>query len=162
MMRATALNHVSIPAVDLEASAAFYRDVLDLEEIPAPNFGMGVRWFRLGSQQLHLFQVGEQGERTYQHLAIEVDDVEQAFTRLRDLGMFEEGRFGKVYLLPGGAVQMYFRDPADNLIEIDWPDVSTIDTSVFGDRLKRLDEVFPQTPKNLEGRLFFQAAGSTA
>ena len=148
---------MSIPALDVEQSAAFYRDVLGLDEIAAPNFGMNVRWLRLGTQQLHLFEVAEQGDRTYQHLAIEVDDLEAVYVRLRDLGTFEEGRFGKVFELPGGAAQMYFRDPADNLIEIDWPDLSKLDRSVFGESLERLEDVFPQTPENLRGRLFFQS-----
>jgi catechol 2,3-dioxygenase-like lactoylglutathione lyase family enzyme len=157
-MKATALNHVSITAVDVDESAAFYQSVLGLEEIPAPNFGMKVRWLALGTHQLHLFEVAEQAERSYQHLAIEVDDLEAVYVRLRDLGTFEEGRFGKVFELPGGAVQMYFRDPADNLIEIDWPDVSTLDRSVFGESMERLEDAFPQTPENMTGRLFFQSA----
>ncbi len=155
-MKATALNHVSIPAVDVDASAEFFGEVFGLEEIQAPNFGFPVRWLRLGSQQLHLFDVSEQPERTYQHLAIEVDDLEAVYGRLKQLGTFEEGRFGKLYELPGGAVQMYFRDPADNLIEIDWPDISTLDRAVFGDDLMLLDDVFPQSAANQEARLFFQ------
>ena len=112
-MKAIALNHVSIPAVDVDVSAAFFTEVFGLEQIPAPNFGFPVRWLRLGTQQLHLFEVEDQPGRTYQHLSIEVDDLEAAYRTLKARGTFEEGRFGKVYELSGGAVQMYFRDPAD-------------------------------------------------
>ena len=32
--------------------------------------------------------------------------------------------------LNDGALQMYLRDPAGNLVEVNWPDASTIDRSV--------------------------------
>ena len=156
-MRATAINHVSIPATDVEACARFYEDVFAMERLPAPNFGFPVVWLRLGDLQLHLYQVDEQPPRSYQHLGIEVDDFEGVYLRLRELGAFEEGtRFRYLWELPGGQVQMYLRDPADNLVEIDWPDVTTLDRSVFGDELKRLDDEFPQSAENLRARLFLR------
>jgi lactoylglutathione lyase len=161
-MQATALNHVSIPAVDLDASLRFYLDVFGMEQIPAPNFGMPVRWLRLGDLQLHLFHVDEHPGRTYQHLGIEVDDFEGAYRRLKELGAFEEGtRFAQLWELPGGEVQMYFRDPSDNLVEIDWPDVTTLDRSTFGDDLKLLADEFPQTAENSRAKLFLRL-GETA
>ena len=161
-MRATALNHVSIPATDVERSCRFYQDVFGLERLPAPNFGFPVAWLRLGDLELHLFQVDEQPGRTYQHLAIEVDDFEACYRRVAELELFEEGtRFRYLYELPGGAVQMYLRDPDDNLVEVDWPDVSTLDRSVFGDDLKLLTDVFPQNEENLRATLFLRA-GITA
>ncbi len=59
-MRATAINHVSIPATDVDASCRFYEEVFGMERIPSPNFGAPVRWLRLGDLELHLFQVDEQ------------------------------------------------------------------------------------------------------
>jgi lactoylglutathione lyase len=41
-------------------------------------------------------------------------------------------------------VQMYLRDPAGNLVEIDWPDASTLDRSIITD-IRRLDDEIPQT-----------------
>jgi hypothetical protein len=35
--------------------------------------------------------------------------------------------------LPDGAVQLYVRDPVGNMVEVNWPDVSTLDRSVIGD-----------------------------
>ncbi len=49
---------------------------------------------------------------------------------------------------------MYFRDPSDNLVEVDWPDVTTLDRSVFGDDLKKLGDEFPQDAENLRATLF--------
>ncbi len=116
-----------------------------MERIPSPNFGIPVRWLRLGDLQLHLFQV-EEDRHTYQHFGFEVDDFEAAYLRLKELGIFDQSeRFGSLCELPGGEVQMYFRDPADNFVEIDWPDVSSLDRSVFGDDLKLLADDFPRT-----------------
>jgi catechol 2,3-dioxygenase-like lactoylglutathione lyase family enzyme len=154
-MRATALNHVSIPVTDVARSCRWYRQALGMEQIPAPNFGFPVAWLRLGDLELHLFQVDEAPPRSYQHLGLEVDDFEACYRTLRELDAFEEGtRFRYLYELPDGAVQMYFRDPDDNLVEVDWPDVSTLDRSLFGDELKKLADVFPQGPENLKATLF--------
>ena len=100
-MHARGLTHVSIHAHDLEESARFYKELFGMEEVPAPDFPFPVRWLRVGDLQLHLFQSGE-----------------------------GSGYFSKVYQLPDGAVQLYVRDPAGNLVEINWPDVTTLDRSV--------------------------------
>jgi catechol 2,3-dioxygenase-like lactoylglutathione lyase family enzyme len=153
------IDHV-VGNVDLghmEEWVRFYEDVFGMERIPAPNFGHPVAWLRLGELQLHIFTVEEQPRRSYQHLGIEVDDLEAAYLKLKELELFEEGtRFRYLFELPDGAVQMYFRDPCDNLVEIDWPDVSTLDRSVFGEDLKKLSEVFPQGPENLRATLFLR------
>jgi len=159
-MKATGLNHVSIPAVDMDASASFYREVFGAEELPAPNFGVSpsVRWLRIGEMQLHLFPVNAQPARTEQHLAFEVDDFEQAYLKLKELGILTStvGRPTVVWILPGGQLQMYFRDPADNLVEINGPDVDLLDRSVFGDELKDLNDTLPQSDENLKARLFLR------
>ena len=36
-------------------------------------------------------------------------------------------RSEQVLKLSDGAVQMYIRDPAGNLVELDWPDVNNLD-----------------------------------
>jgi YD repeat-containing protein len=60
-----------------------------------------------------------------------VDDFEAAYTRAKQTGAHvESGRYSTVRELPDGAVQMYLRDPAGNLVEINWPDVTTLDRSV--------------------------------
>ena len=56
--------------------------------------------------------------------------------------------------LADGAVQLYFRDPGGNLVEVDHPDVSKLDRSLFGDRLKRLVDLQPQSEENMRGTLW--------
>ena len=66
----------------------------------------------------------------FHHIGINVDDFETAYERVQSLGIAEKDSFFEdMYELPDGSVQMYLRDPAGNLIEIDWPDVTTIDRS---------------------------------
>ena len=125
-MKATGLNHVSVHADDMEESARFYVENFGLEEVPAPSFGYPVRWFRLGDRQLHLFQ-RQTGPPQYHHFAIDVDDYEAVYRKLKDKISNGPRR------LPDGSVQMYVHDPAGNLIEIDWPDASTLDPELFGD-----------------------------
>jgi hypothetical protein len=46
--------------------------------------------------------------------------------------LLDDETFGAaVRELPDGAVQMYIRDPAGNLVELNWPDVTTLDRSVI-------------------------------
>jgi catechol 2,3-dioxygenase-like lactoylglutathione lyase family enzyme len=163
-VRATGINHVSIPAVDPDRSVRFYREVFGMEEVPAPSFGFSrpVRWLRLGDLQLHLFPVDGQPERTTQHLGIEVDDFEEAYRRVKELGVFASpgDRPAAVWVLPSGQLQMYLRDPADNLVEINAPDVEALDRTVFGDDLVNLADEIPQTEENLRARLFLRETAS--
>jgi YD repeat-containing protein len=112
--------------------------------LPTPNLGGNVPWLRLGDQQLHLFE-RETGPPRYHHFALDVDDFEAAYLKAKELGLLDTGTFGApVRELPDGAVQMYVRDPAGNLVEIDWPDVSSLDRSVVTD-LVRLEDALPQS-----------------
>jgi lactoylglutathione lyase len=154
-VRALRFNHVSIHADDLEESARFYERVFDLERLPTPTFGdTTVLWLAVGEQQLHLF-TRETGPPRYHHFGIEVDDFETVYLRAKELGVLESTTFGlgAVRELPDGAVQMYLRDPAGNLVEVVWPDASTLDRSVFTDLTRLADEV-EQTPGSERATLF--------
>jgi YD repeat-containing protein len=153
-MRATGFNHVSVHANDLEESVRFYTEVLGMEKIPTYAFGFPVQYLRLGDLQLHLFQRPESEAPSLHHIGINVDDFEEAFLRAKELGVLERHSFFEdMYELPDGSVQMYLRDPAGNLIEIDWPDVSTLDRSLFPE-LKRLEDAVPQTGDALRATLY--------
>jgi hypothetical protein len=63
-----------------------------------------------------------------------VDDFDATYEKVGEMGaQIEEGYFSSVYELSDGAVQLYVRDPAGNMVEVNWPDVSTLDRSVIGD-----------------------------
>jgi hypothetical protein len=111
--------------------------------LPTPNLGGNILWLRLGDQQLHLFE-RETGPPRFHHFAFDVDDFEAAYLKAKELGLLEATTFGAaVRELPDGAVQMYIRDPAGNLVELDWPDVSSLDRSVVTD-IVRLEDALPQ------------------
>ena len=139
-MRATGINHVSISATDLEASIRFYTEVLGMEQVPAPRFpNQAVAWLALGDQQLHL---------------IDVDDFQAAYLKLRELEIRDDTTFvSGIFELPGGEAQMYLRDPAGNLVEIDCPDAAALDRNVVSD-IVRLSDLVPQGKENRAARLY--------
>jgi catechol 2,3-dioxygenase-like lactoylglutathione lyase family enzyme len=154
-VRATGINHVSIAAIDLEESTRFYEEVFGMERIPTPTFEHPVRWLRVGDLQLHLFlQQGSEPAPTRHHLGLTVDDFDAAYDAVKSrtsemwsLGLVE---------LPSGQVQLYFRDPAGNLIELNWPDVTTLDRSRYPE-LRRLADHIPQGPESDEAVLYLAA-----
>jgi catechol 2,3-dioxygenase-like lactoylglutathione lyase family enzyme len=156
-MRATGFNHVSLVAHDLERSVRFYTEVFGMERIPTYTFAFPVQYLRLGDLQLHLFE-REAEAPAYHHIGIDVDDFEEAYRRAEALGILEKDSFfSDMYELPDGSVQMYVRDPAGNLVELDWPDVTTLDRSVFPEIKKLADDV-EQTPEGLRSTLYLTRA----
>ena len=121
MARAVGLNHVSVVARDLDESLRFYVEVLGLEPLPTPDFGFPAQWLRAGSLQVHLFERPDPPP-TYAHFALEVDDVVALYERARTAGALDETFGYTIAELPGGEAQLYVRDPAGNLLELDHPD----------------------------------------
>jgi catechol 2,3-dioxygenase-like lactoylglutathione lyase family enzyme len=158
-VRATRFNHVSISAVDMEESLRFYTEIFGMERIPSPDFSGHVEWLRLGDQQLHLFRDDSPAPARH-HLSLDVDDFEAAYTKAKELGVLEERTFGAaVRELNAGEVQMYLRDPAGNLVEVDWPDVATLDRSVV-DPIQRVADERPQSGEARRATLYHARASS--
>ncbi len=130
-MSALRINHVSVLAEDLEESARFYEELFGMERLPTPHFKEPVLWLRLGDQQLHLFE-RDVDPPVYHHLGIDVDDFEAVYLKAKERGLLDGPTWGNpIREHPTGWVQMYIRDPAGNLVEVDWPDASTLDRSVI-------------------------------
>jgi lactoylglutathione lyase len=144
---------VSVQAVDLDESARFYEQVFGMERIPTAKFSGPVLWLRLGEQQLHLFERDAEAPR-FHHFALDVDDFEAVYRRVKELGLLDDDTHGAaIREHPTGWVQMYIRDPAGNLVEIDWPHVSTLDRSVVTD-IRSLDDEVPQTGDSAGATLY--------
>jgi catechol 2,3-dioxygenase-like lactoylglutathione lyase family enzyme len=155
LVAATGINHVSVSARDLEESTRFYVEVLGMERIPTPRFATPVQWLRCGGLQLHLF-LDESGETPRRHhLGLTVDDFDAAYEAVAASASSEWGN--DLVELPSGQVQLYFRDPTGNLIELNWPDVTTLDRSRYP-TLRRLEDVIPQPPESTEAVLYLESA----
>jgi YD repeat-containing protein len=155
-MAATSINHVSVHADDLDVSTEFYEQVFGMARIPTPTFAFPVRWLRMGHQQLHLFLRPDAQAPMFHHVGLNVDDFEDVYRRASERGAHDETAFfSAMYELPDGAVQMYLRDPAGNLIEVDWPDAGTLDPSLRAD-LVPLGDTVAQTGDALSATLYLE------
>jgi len=147
------INHVSVNARDLQESVDFYVDLLGVEPIATPNFGLPVQWLALGRTQLHLFERDIQ-PTSHHHLGITVDDLEPVYRAAERRGAFDRDAFrNHLVELPGDVVQLYVRDPAGNLVEIDHYGVARLPDDLRA-QLKGLWEFNPQSEEQMQGRLF--------
>jgi hypothetical protein len=69
-------------------------------------------------------------------------------------GAFEREAFGNHLVeLPGDVVQLYVRDPAGNLVEMNQAGVDRLPDDIRR-ALKGIWEINPQSDENMRGRLF--------
>jgi catechol 2,3-dioxygenase-like lactoylglutathione lyase family enzyme len=147
------INHVSVNARNLQESVDFYVDLLGAELIPTPNFGLPVQWLALEDTQLHLFE-RDLTPTSHHHLGITVEDLEPVFRAAQRRDACDRSAFGShLVLLPGDVVQLYVRDPAGNLVEIDHHGAGRLPDDIRA-QLRALEEFHPQSEENLRGRLF--------
>lgn len=152
----TELNHVSVVARDLERSTEFYGDFFDFEPIPTPNFDFEAQWLEMGDgRQLHLFDL-ESDIPKYHHFGVTVADLEAVYYEAKERGILTDFSDTEdsysLYSLPDGAVQMYVEDPAGNVIEVNWPDVETLNEEIQEEITDRGDLV-PQTGEAADASL---------
>ena len=53
-------------------------------------------------------------------------------------------------------MQLYFRDPSDNLIELNWPDADTLDRSSYPE-LRKIADHIPQKADSEDAVLYLYA-----
>ena len=147
------INHVSINARDLQESVGFYVDLLGAERLTTPNFGLPVQWLGLGTTQLHLFEK-DITPTSHHHLGITVDDLEPVYRAAERRGAFDDEAFGnRLVELPGDVVQLYVRDPAGNLVELDSPGRDRLPDDLRA-QVVPLSDLHPQTDEERRARLF--------
>ncbi len=125
------LHHVSLVSKNIEASAAFYRHVLQLDEVKRPDFPISGRWLRSGGVEIHLIDKSDGTFRPLKtidhndiHFAIRVPHFENEITRLKQLGYVEESDKGGDKQLrinrngKAGYPQLFIIDPDNHVIEI--------------------------------------------
>lgn len=115
------LDHVALHVADVEASCAFYRDVLKLAAMKRPDFDFPGAWFRLGTtQELHL--IGERADPVQSgnrstHYALKVDDIDAWEEHLKAHDVEYVPRRSR----PDGAIQIYVKDPDGHFVELCQP-----------------------------------------
>jgi lactoylglutathione lyase len=116
------LDHVALQVKDLARSAAFYKEVLGLKEIPAQY--PGIRWLAVGDgQAIHLLP-GRVRKVTDQesHLALATTDLAPVIAALnaRHVAWTDgNGKTGVVsHARADGVGQIYIEDPDGYVVEI--------------------------------------------
>ena len=135
MARALKINHVTLIVDNLEKAGAFYQNELGLEPLPAFHFDYPVMFFKFNEeQQLHLSE-WKDTTSFRGHICVQIDDFNSIFFRMKELNVIDITPWGKVRKLPDGAMQMFVRDPAGNLVEISSKPGSEVDPAIFADDL---------------------------
>lgn len=159
-MTAIGFNHVAIYGDDIEELIEFYTAVFGLTEVPSPNLGVPVAWLECGDKQLHLVE-RETEPPQYHHFALTVSDFETVYETAQAEGYFDEVLTESdelpLFGLPDGAVQLYLRDPADNLVEATWPDRTTLPAEIDRHVIDMTEE-YPQTDAESRATLFLDDA----
>ena len=90
----------------------------------------------------------------FNHLSLDIDDFQAACDTAKAMGTLGSTVFRNlVNELPDGCVQMFLRGPAGNPIEIDWPDIETLDRSRIPE-MKLFTEVAEQNEGGMAAPLY--------
>jgi catechol 2,3-dioxygenase-like lactoylglutathione lyase family enzyme len=129
------LHHVNVNVDDLDAAIAFYRDVIGLPLDHTPDQGFRSQFFRLGPHaQIHMNEIADV-HQFRGHFCLIAPDFPAVFARAKAANAIDLRPWGRVRRLPSGAMQMFVRDPAGNLVEIASAKDAVIDPALFTDEL---------------------------
>jgi catechol 2,3-dioxygenase-like lactoylglutathione lyase family enzyme len=146
-------THVSIHATDMEESLRFYAEMFGMERVISPDFEQTVEWLAFGDQQLHLI-LSDEPAPAHHHFGVDVDDFTAVYRAAMGSGAFDGDTFSAaVRELNDGSIQMYLRDPAGNLVEVNCRDSATLDRSAITE-IRRLADERPQSASALRARLY--------
>lgn len=113
------VHHVGCLTKRLEASRAFYRDVLGFQEIPRPPLKFAGAWLAGYGLQIHLIYdetlIDPQGpiESRVNHLAFEVTDIDDVERRLQKHDVMYQSKVQ----VGTGLKQIFFHDPDGHTLE---------------------------------------------
>src|SRR4051794_30826619 len=118
-------NHLTVYVVDLAKSTAFYKDVMQLQEIPEPFHDNHHTWFKVTEHgELHVVSGAKEmvPHDINIHLAFSVPSVEN-FAKHLDSMNIKYGNWNQTskepQTRPDGIKQIYFQDPDGYWIEVD-------------------------------------------
>jgi catechol 2,3-dioxygenase-like lactoylglutathione lyase family enzyme len=114
------VNHIARVTHNLEASLAFYRDVLGFRPIRRPNFSFPGAWLFNYGVQIHLIATAMEDATPVDisiradHVAFQVSDTDVVEKLLSEHGI----AYRKNYVADTKVTQLFFLDPDGNHIEI--------------------------------------------
>ena len=118
------LNHIALYVFNLDKSAAFYRDIIQLDTISEPFHDGKHNWFKIGEHsQLHLIK-GAAATTLHDkntHICFSVPSVTIFLQRLKEINIGYEnwgGQQNTVTTRPDGVHQIYLKDPEGFWVEI--------------------------------------------
>lgn len=114
----TTIHHVNIMVDDLAAATEFYRDVIGLEPAVTPDLGFPAQFFTIApGQELHVNELDDVHPRRA-HFCLRLDDFAAVVGRADAAGAVDVVTWGRANRIGTGVVQLFLRDPAGNLIEL--------------------------------------------
>ncbi|HEX4357939.1 MAG TPA: VOC family protein [Pseudonocardia sp.] len=122
-MKINRLDHLVLTVADIEATVAFYTQVLGMTEV---SFGAGRRALTFGSSKINLHERGREFEPKAEHpvpgsadiCLIVDDDIPDVIAQLGAAGVpIEEGPVERTGAT-GPILSCYLRDPDRNLVEL--------------------------------------------
>ena len=118
------LDHIALLVRDLDETARFLTEVLQIREVPNPIGGTHIRWFEFGNAQRFHVQAGDI-TRTHvekrTHFALSAPDLDAVIARFRGTGVeFTDmaGAVGEVNVRPDGMRAVFVQDPNGYWFEI--------------------------------------------
>ncbi|WP_296623194.1 VOC family protein [Marivirga sp.] len=117
-------NHMALSVKDVNVSATFYTDVLNLKIIPLPPEATDVKWISMGDgKELHLLSGFKNDVKINKdlHLAFSAANFDEFVQRLTEMNVEYSdfpGNLNKINVRPDGIEQVYFQDPDGYWIEV--------------------------------------------
>ncbi len=117
-------DHVALSVQDVDKSATFYQNVLNLSEITNKSKTDGIRWFSLGEKkELHLISTIHDSIVLNKavHFAVSISEFDLFIQNLKATNItFSDwsGNLNKVTVRADGIKQVYIQDPDGYWIEI--------------------------------------------
>ena len=119
MVKLKAIRHTGISITDVDKAKEFYGEVLGMKELPRPELPIPGAWYEWNGVQVHL--IGRSASMGNlpgigAHIAIQVEDLEQAKAELRVRGVaFQE--FTPPPSMRANPV-LFLKDPDGNVVEL--------------------------------------------
>lgn len=151
MVTVKGINHVTLIVDNLEEACAFYEKELNLKALPAWELDFPAQFYRINDeQQLHLAEWED--KPSYRgHVCLQVDNFSTIYFRMKEQGRIDITPWGKMRRLPDGAMQMFVRDPSNNLVEISSPPGIEVDPAIFADEEHFHDSMFVSNRNDSRG-----------